>query len=271
MGSKYEKLYDFLSAMPSRKKDITLSFTEIEGILESRLPDSAYKHGAWWANQTDLSTRPQARAWMLAGFEVAGFHQEKDSGWVRFVRTGDPAGSPPGPPKNTSEKAPSIKPARRVSARQNRDPTVFSPQKDAIYLVSCVAGKRDQPLMAKDLYISEWFLKAKRYVEGKGARWFILSAEYGLVQPDQEIAPYERTLNTMNVDDRRNWAARVIEQMDRELPDAGQVVVFAGQRYREFVMDYLRQRSGSVVAPLSRLRIGEQMSWFDQAVKHESG
>ena len=267
MGSKYEKLYDFLSETSSRKNEITLSFIEIEGILNSRLPGSAYQYPAWWANQSDLSNRPQARAWMLAGFEVVAFHQEKDGGWVRFVRSRDSMNYRQGSPESANEKPPSIKP-KKVPARFNGDTTVFLPQKDAIYLVSCVAGKRDQPSMAKDLYISTWFLKAKRYVEEKHARWFILSAEYGLVHPDQRIAPYERTLKTMGVDDRRYWALRVIEQMDRELPDAGQIVVFAGQRYREFFMDYLNQRYKDVIAPLSRLGIGKQLSWFDQVAKH---
>jgi hypothetical protein len=30
----------------------------------------------------------------------------------------------------------------------------------------------------------DWFLKSRRYVEQSGAPWFILSAEYGLVPPD---------------------------------------------------------------------------------------
>lgn len=38
--------------------------------------------------------------------------------------------------------------------------------------------------------------------------WFILSAEYGLLEPDAEVEPYERTLNTMSVSDRREWARR---------------------------------------------------------------
>ncbi len=40
-------------------------------------------------------------------------------------------------------------------------------------------------------------------MERTGAPWFILSAEYGLLSPETEIAPYERTLNTMSVSDRR--------------------------------------------------------------------
>ena len=68
-----------------------------------------------------------------------------------------------------------------------------------IYLVSCVSRKRATPHRAKDLYISDWFLKARAYVEDTHSPWFILSAEYGLVPPDKVLAPYERTLNKMGV------------------------------------------------------------------------
>jgi hypothetical protein len=66
-----------------------------------------------------------------------------------------------------------------------------------VYLVSCVSKKRRTPTQARDLYNSDWFLKARDYVEGTHSPWFILSAEYGLVPPDQVLAPYERTINAM--------------------------------------------------------------------------
>ena len=133
-----------------------------------------------------------------------------------------------------------------------------------MYLVSCVSKKRGRPAKAKELYVSPWFRKARGFVERRQARWFILSAEYGLVRPEKIIDPYEKTLNTMGVAERRKWAEMVIEQMRSELPDAPQIVLFAGQRYREFLLDYLQQRYPEVAAPLSRLGIGEQLGWFDR-------
>ena len=58
-------------------------------------------------------------------------------------------------------------------------------------------------MAAKDLYISDWFVKARAHVEQAGNEWFILSAEHGLVHPENVIAPYERTLNAMGIADRR--------------------------------------------------------------------
>lgn len=131
------------------------------------------------------------------------------------------------------------------------------------YLVSCVGTKVELPTKAKDLYVSDWFKKARKYVERAGGPcWFILSAEYGLVNPETVIAPYEKTLNTMGIAARREWAKRVIRQMELSLPSCDEIVVFAGARYREFLMDYLLKRANRVTVPLEGLRIGEQLSWF---------
>jgi hypothetical protein len=125
-----------------------------------------------------------------------------------------------------------------------------------------VSAKRPTPSKAKELYVSDWFKKARRYVEQSGDPWFILSAEHGLLDPDAVISPYERTLNRMGVRDRRAWAAKVIEQMERSLPRSDRIVVLAGERYREGLMDYLRGRTRSVLIPLEGLKIGEQLRWL---------
>lgn len=44
----YEKLLNFLNSQS--KSEITLNFVQIEQIIDEKLPDSAYKHNAWWSN-----------------------------------------------------------------------------------------------------------------------------------------------------------------------------------------------------------------------------
>ena len=68
-----------------------------------------------------------------------------------------------------------------------------------IYLVSCVSQKATTATAkpARDLYLSNWFRKAKAYVElNRRAqdRWFILSAKHHLVSPETLLLPYEATL-----------------------------------------------------------------------------
>ena len=61
-----------------------------------------------------------------------------------------------------------------------------------IYLVSCVSQKLSHPAPAQNLYTSAWFQKARSFVLKSGSPWYILSAEHGLVHPEQVLAPYEK-------------------------------------------------------------------------------
>jgi hypothetical protein len=138
-----------------------------------------------------------------------------------------------------------------------------------VYLVSCVGKKQSRKARAKDLYTSDWFLKARRYVEATGCPWFILSAEFGLVDPDQLLEPYEKTLNAMPIADRRRWAHKVISQMSDRMRDAATVVFLAGQRYREGLSDHLRANGITVEVPMEGLRIGEQLAWLNEHTANE--
>jgi hypothetical protein len=132
---------------------------------------------------------------------------------------------------------------------------------DAVYLVSCVKTKLTGPARAKDLYVSPWFRLARAYVERTGQPWFILSAEYGLLDPDQVIAPYDRTLVHMPADERRAWATKVESQMDVRLPKTRRIVVMAGHRYRAHLLEYLERRA-SIEIPLEGLGLGRQLQWL---------
>ena len=108
-----------------------------------------------------------------------------------------------------------------------------------VALVSCVKTKANRTLPAGDLYTSDWFQKAKALVHRSGIAWFILSAEHGLIAPSTPIAPYEKTLNKMGVTARREWAMRVQSQMEKMIPEADEIIVLAGERYRENLMPIL--------------------------------
>jgi hypothetical protein len=75
-----------------------------------------------------------------------------------------------------------------------------------VAFLSCVKLKDDRPRQARDLYVSPWFVMARRFAERNADRWFILSAAYGLVDPERVIEPYDRTLKKMKIEERRGWA-----------------------------------------------------------------
>ncbi len=101
-------------------------------------------------------------------------------------------------------------------------------------------------------------------MERTGAPWRILSARHGVVHPGEVIAPYDQTLLRMRVGERREWADRVLVQLD-PLLDAGDETVFlAGLRYREFLEAPLRERGVRVSIPMAGLPIGRQLRWLNR-------
>lgn len=134
--------------------------------------------------------------------------------------------------------------------------------RSALVLVSCVSMKAWSPAPARELYTSPWFCAARAMVEHSGARWLILSALHGLVEPTTPMAPYEKTLLTMSVEERRAWASRVLAALLPLAREKGRVVMLAGARYREFLVAPLRAAGIAVEVPMEGLRLGEQLSWL---------
>ncbi|WP_186083560.1 DUF6884 domain-containing protein [Burkholderia gladioli] len=133
----------------------------------------------------------------------------------------------------------------------------------SFYLVSCVSKKAQVPTAARDLYQSQWFKKARRYVEQQGGEWLILSALHGVVRPDQIIAPYDQTLSRMPIAERRAWAAGVLATLESGCVQGRRCVILAGSAYREFLIDQLR-RQMTVAIPMEGMAIGRQLQWLSQ-------
>lgn len=62
--SKYSSLTTFLSSRTQPR--ISMSFEDIERIVDARLPQSAFSHRAWWSNNPTNSV--MTKAWLAAGF-----------------------------------------------------------------------------------------------------------------------------------------------------------------------------------------------------------
>lgn len=131
-----------------------------------------------------------------------------------------------------------------------------------IALVSCVSRKQTTVSPAKELYQSDWFKKARAYVEHNDWPWYILSAQYGLLNPDQVISPYERTLKRLKAQERRDWADGVFYQITDIATPPCCLKVFAGQAYREHLSERLQEFGYQVDVPLLGLGIGKQLSWL---------
>lgn len=136
-----------------------------------------------------------------------------------------------------------------------------------IILVSCVKLKNQRPSAAKDLYCSTLFKEMRRFAESKGGSWGILSAKYGLLMPDDQIEPYELTLNTMRKPQRQSWSSGVWQRLEPQLKPDSTVVFLAGVKYREFLVDNLLREGHRVLIPMEGIRSFTQVSWLQNEGK----
>lgn len=133
-----------------------------------------------------------------------------------------------------------------------------------IICISCVKSKRNRRSKAADLYTSTLFTKALRYAESlKPDRILILSAEYGVLELDDEVDPYEKTLNNMRVTERKQWAQRVLTQLRTKANlEVDEFIFLAGEKYREYLIPHIKRYT----VPMFGLQIGEQLGWLKERI-----
>ena len=134
-----------------------------------------------------------------------------------------------------------------------------------IGLVGCVKQKGSRPAPARELYESTLFVGRRRYVERTCDEWWILSAQHGLVHPDDRLEPYDLALKAMARPQRREWSGRVLAAIDDRIGlQPGDVVeMHAGAEYRDFgLADGLRRRGVEIANPTTGLGIGQQLAFY---------
>jgi hypothetical protein len=133
-----------------------------------------------------------------------------------------------------------------------------------IVLVSCGRAKQERPSRAADLYTSDGFHKRRALAEVTGDTWFILSAEHGLVSPDEWLAPYDLALSTTPGDYRAAWGQWVTARLAHKVGGlrAKSILVLAPAPYADAIVSLLASSGATVENPLAGLRQGEQLSWL---------
>ncbi|HLM62018.1 MAG TPA: hypothetical protein VK308_14525 [Pyrinomonadaceae bacterium] len=151
----------------------------------------------------------------------------------------------------------------RVADRKRYD-EIESAEPITVVLVSCVSTKAGESCPAKELYQSNWFKKARKYAEEKGDTWYILSALYGLIEPEQRIEPYNYTLNGKRKADRESWAQRTASELRQRVPPKSTIIILAGLKYRENLIPLLADKY-TLIVPLKNLGIGKQLAYLKEA------
>ena len=134
-------------------------------------------------------------------------------------------------------------------------------------LISCSKSKGGHRDIARDMYVSPLYRKSVQLAELWGVPFYILSAKYGLLHPEELIEPYEQTLKTATKKEKQDWGQRVDKQI-RELPRK-KFIVLAGDDY---FVPLVEAGSGDPLdyfAPMRSLSLGTRLAFLNEAMKIE--
>ena len=231
--ARWAPLGDYLRSLDADQ--IRLSYEQVAEIIGGPLPASASDHRpVFWSNGKGNG---YSKHWRRAGFRAST--RGVPVGHVVFHRSGRPE--------------PELSPQQPHST-SNAD----------LILVGCVKTKRAEAAPAKDLYTSTLFGGRRAYAEASGKPWFVLSSEYGLVDPDAVIEPYDRYLPDQPADYRRRWGEQVARQLRSHVGELQglTIEIHAGDEYVTAIRQHLLRSGATMVRPLEGMRLGEQLAWY---------
>jgi GNAT superfamily N-acetyltransferase len=130
-----------------------------------------------------------------------------------------------------------------------------------VVLVQCTGQKREGTHRARDLYDeSTYFCKQRGYAE-TADQWYIQSAKYGLVHPDDVIDSYDCRADEL--DDPDAWAREIVTDLSTAIPADATLDVLGGRAYVDPLRPYLDELDVAVREPLQGQGIGQRMATLD--------
>lgn len=141
-----------------------------------------------------------------------------------------------------------------------------------VALVGCGKKKRPGEHAARKLYAGALFSKALAYAETTHVDVYILSAHYGLLERDQVVPWYDRTMPTGRAE-QQGWALTVGSSLLRRYNGARlDLTVLAGAGYVEPLRWYVNRTCGrwTLCAPMQGLQVGQRLRWLNQELRRVS-
>ncbi len=102
-----------------------------------------------------------------------------------------------------------------------------------LIVTSCSAKKRNYKTKAIDLYQGHLFKKIKKFARVNNFDLKILSAKYGLLNPNSIIEPYNFTIS--NKKDVLNLQKKVISELLVSISNYKIVLIIMGSKYRKVI------------------------------------
>ncbi|GGE49038.1 hypothetical protein GCM10011391_29820 [Pullulanibacillus camelliae] len=114
-------------------------------------------------------------------------------------------------------------------------------------------------------YQSPLFIKSVEYGKRYYDRLYFYNAKDGLLLPDQWMAPYDVSIKTFSIGEKKAWASKVVNRL-LEYEDPAQITLYlhGGMVYRKHLEPELNSYGFQFTVPLQGYSIGEQLKWYKE-------
>lgn len=120
---------------------------------------------------------------------------------------------------------------------------------------------------ASDVYTGVYFKCNKAYAKAQGCDWLILSAKYGLIEPEfiitenYNVTFKDKKTNPVNLDD--------VKKQVKMLARYNEIVVLGGKEYINMVRQAFASEGIKISAPFAGLPMGIQMSKIKEQLQNK--
>lgn len=182
--AKYDSLSAYLGDLPTSRREVTLSFTELERVLGVPLPPTARVDRPWWANTTVSN---HGKRWLRAGWKVGSIDLKHQ--YVVFIRIStDPLA------RSREIGAPGARPPRIVQGGYQNLTTFLSglppgQRQIALYFaeIGAIIGQELPTVAFRD---RPWWANTKGSPQGQG--WLAATWEIQTIYLEAQIAVLRR-------------------------------------------------------------------------------
>lgn len=136
--------------------------------------------------------------------------------------------------------------------------------KPKVGLLATARKKSHHPAPVTEFYVSPLFKKSVRYARQVYDRIYFYNAKDGLLLPDRIMHPYDVSIRTFSIRQRRIWGIQVIRALsDYENLDDVSLYLHGGKIYRAYLEPELKRLGLLYSVPLEGMSIGRQLQWYD--------
>ena len=136
-----------------------------------------------------------------------------------------------------------------------------------VMLISCGKRKSEIECKAKDMYNSSRFVMLKTIAEIAGIQWFIMSAKYGLLSPDEIIVPYDLSLSNCSEAYKNEWANKIVDKASTFSKDTTFFIAASGDYAQRIVPRFL-MRGYNVIVPFVDKDENEVFEYTKKAIHY---